>query len=129
MKIKLKHVLYATIPIALICVLVIFLLTNVPNPTSKYDNFAKCLTEKDVVMYGAYWCPHCTNQKNIFGESFKYVNYVECDARGENARPELCEQENIQSIPAWVIDGKQYVGEHSLQELGVLTGCVLPEGE
>ena len=44
----------------------------------KLDDFAKCLTQKSVVMYGAYWCPHCQAQKKLFGSSFKYVNYVEC---------------------------------------------------
>jgi hypothetical protein len=31
------------------------------STAGKYDNFAKCLTEKGVEMYGASWCSHCQN--------------------------------------------------------------------
>ncbi len=39
----------------------------------RYDGFAKCMASKQVKMYGAYWCPHCVEQKEIFGKSFRYV--------------------------------------------------------
>ena len=38
---------------------------------------AKHLTEEGAVMYGAYWCPHCSDQKQSFGKAFKYIQYVE----------------------------------------------------
>ena len=37
--------------------------------THKYDAFARCLKDRQVKMYGAYWCPHCAEQKEMFGES------------------------------------------------------------
>jgi uncharacterized membrane protein/glutaredoxin len=93
---------------------------------SKYDNFAKCLTEKGATLYGTYWCPHCANQKKLFGLSIKYVNYVECDPKGDNAKPELCEQNNIRGYPTWIINETHYEGEQSLERLSSLTGCSLP---
>jgi len=33
----------------------------------KYDAFAKCLASKQAKMYGLYWCPHCIDQKEMFG--------------------------------------------------------------
>ena len=45
----------------------------------KYDAFAKCLATKQTTMYGLYWCPHCIEQKEMFGDAFHYVPYVECD--------------------------------------------------
>ena len=42
----------------------------------KYDSFAKCLASKQAKMYGLYWCPHCIDQKEMFGEAFHYVPYV-----------------------------------------------------
>src|ERR1700694_373108 len=39
----------------------------------KHDAFARCLTERGVKMYGAWWCPHCVEQKEKFGASFEYV--------------------------------------------------------
>jgi len=96
------------------------------NPsTSQYDNFAKCLTQNGATLYGAYWCPHCVNQKNLFGSSLKYINYVECDSQGENAKPELCKQNNIAGYPTWIINGTHYEGEQSLQQLSSLIGCPL----
>ena len=29
----------------------------------KYDAFARCLSDRGVKMYGAWWCPHCKEQK------------------------------------------------------------------
>ena len=54
----------------------------------KYDSFARCLASKDAKMYGLYWCPHCAEQKEMFGAAFHNVNYVECaikDKPGELA--------------------------------------------
>ena len=45
------------------------------NKPGLYDNFAKCLTEKGAVMYGAMdWCKFTQAQKAMFGKSFKYIN-------------------------------------------------------
>ncbi len=45
--------------------------------------FARCLTDRQVKMYGAYWCPHCAEQKEMFGESFalRAVRRVRCGGR------------------------------------------------
>lgn len=91
----------------------------------KYDEFAKCLTEKGVVMYGAYWCPHCANQKNDFGSSWKYIKYVECDSRGDNGNPQLCKEKGITGYPTWFINGEYISGEVPFQTLSYLSGCGL----
>ena len=61
------------------------------------DAFAKCLTEKGLVMYGAEWCENCKIQEEAFGESFKYIKYVECP---ENTK--LCLDAGIQGYPTWI---------------------------
>lgn len=91
----------------------------------KLDNFAKCLTEKGAVMYGAFWCPHCENQKEVFGNSFQYVNYVECDPNGYNAQPWLCKEKQITGYPTWIINEQSFEGEQTLQKLSQLTNCEL----
>src|SRR6266700_8112952 len=45
---------------------------------STLDGFAQCLKDRGAKMYGAWWCPHCADQKEMFGFAFQYVNYVEC---------------------------------------------------
>lgn len=83
---------------------------------------ARHLTDTGAVMYGSYKCPHCLSQKRLFGDAFKYVNYVECHPRGENANPSLCITKGIMSYPTWEINGRFYVGMMSLQELAKLSG-------
>lgn len=97
----------------------------VKSEPGKYDEFAQCLTGKGVMIFGADWCSHCKNQKEIFGSSFQFVNYVECDSLGQNANPQLCAQHPIQGYPTWLINGKYYPGEQSLQTLSYLSGCSL----
>ena len=87
------------------------------------DNLAKCLTEKGAKMYGAYTCSHCQNQKNLFGEDFKYINYIECSEDGENANPSLCQQQEINTYPTWQINNQNYIGEKTLEQLKQLSGC------
>jgi glutaredoxin len=81
------------------------------------------LTEKGIKESGACWCPNCANQKNLFGKSFKYVTYVECDARGTNAQPQLCKENNIKGYPTWIINGTFVEGTQSLEELSRLSDC------
>lgn len=88
------------------------------------DDFARCLTSRKAVMYGAYWCPHCQNQKKLFGPSFGLVTYVECAAASGQAP--ACEEAGIKSYPTWVFDsGKQELGQLSLKELSDKTSCPL----
>ena len=96
-------------------------------PQEKIDEFAQCLTEKGAVMYGAFWCPHCANVKKMFGSSFRYVDYVECDPRGENEQSELCIEKDIQAYATFEFaDGSRLVGEPSFEELSQKTGCPVP---
>ena len=85
-----------------------------------YDSFAKCLTEKGAVMYGAYWCGHCKEQKEMFGDSFKYINYVEC-----TEKKQICEDAGIGGYPTWIIDGKSHEGVQPLSKLAGISQCKL----
>src|ERR1041385_8352379 len=53
------------------------------KPVSTLDSFAQCVSAKGARMYGAWWCPHCADQKELFGFAFQYVNYVECSPPGQ----------------------------------------------
>ena len=84
---------------------------------------AQYLTQQGVKMYGAYWCPHCQNQKQLFGkEASSQIDYVECDPSGKDPRPDLCQAAGIQGFPTWEIEGKLYQGEKTLAELADLSG-------
>lgn len=84
---------------------------------------AKHLASKGAVMYSAYWCPHCYEQKQLFGkEAFKEVGKVECDPKGVAPAPQKCVDAKIRAFPTWIINGKTYEGVQTLDELAQLTG-------
>ncbi len=92
---------------------------------------AQCLTEKGAKMYGAFWCPHCSEQKRVFGKKAEAaIPYNECDARGENPVTEECLALKVERYPTWIFgDGSRTVAVLSLSELAEKTGCELPEEE
>jgi len=95
------------------------------------DTFAQCLTEKGVKFYGAWWCPHCQNQKKLFGSSFRLINSIECAPPG-NTRDQLqvCKDAGIQGYPTWVFaDGSRQSGEMTFEALAEKTSCSLPVPE
>jgi hypothetical protein len=93
----------------------------------KYDAFAKCLATKDAKMYGLYWCPHCIEQKGEFGDSFHFVNYVECATKGTNELNPECKIAGVKEFPSWQFSGEQpKPGVLSMEALSDKTGCSLP---
>ena len=119
-----KKIIFLSLILIIISGLVYAGYYNSKKP-GEYDDFAKCLTEKNIKEYGAFWCPNCAEQKKLFGKSFKYVDYIECDPRGNNARPELCKEKGITGYPTWEIDGNFLQGVQSLNKLSEESGCEL----
>lgn len=101
--------------------LVLRWLSRPQKPEQNYDDFAKCLASKQLTMFGAYWCSHCQNEKKAFGDSFKYVPYVECTQETQK-----CIDAGVQSYPTWITaDGQKYVGEQGLSGLSKISSCPL----
>ena len=95
-------------------------------PNEIKAQFAKCLSEKGVTMFGAYWCSHCQQQKKMFGKAWDEVNYVECSLPGGKAQTEICKQAGIQSYPTWEFaPGDRLSGSLSFEQLGAKSGCAL----
>lgn len=83
---------------------------------------AQHLSENEITMYGAYWCPHCYEQKALFGkEAFAEIDYIECDPEGEKAQPQACQAAGVRSYPSWEIDGQLQPGRIPLEELAELS--------
>lgn len=92
----------------------------------RFDAFAKCLASKPTKMYGAYWCPHCADQKEMFASSFQYVPYVECGVPGSRDEAQVCKDASIKHFPTWEFaGGERQEGTLALQALGAKTGCSL----
>lgn len=97
--------------------------SDAPSP---YDAFAQCLSNSGVTMYGAWWCSHCENQKELFGDAFDQVNYVECSTAARTMN-QTCQDAGIQGYPTWEFsDGSRASGEQSLETLSQKSGCALP---
>jgi len=101
-----------------------FLLTGCNDgatTTNNVDDFAKCITTAGAKMYGTEACPHCQNQKALFGESFQYITYVDC-----MKTPNECQ--GIDRVPTWEFkDGTKEVREKTFEELAEKTKCELPK--
>lgn len=89
------------------------------------QTLAECLTDNEVAMYGAYWCPYCANQKRDFGKAWKAITYVECAQPGNpRAMSKECKDAGIEGYPTWVFpDGTRLSGYRELDELAEAAGC------
>ncbi len=93
--------------------------------TVSLEEFAQCLTDKGVKLYGAFWCPHCNNQKQAFKEGLANLTYVEC-ALPEGGQTQACKEAGIRAYPTWIFqNGKRVEGELSLERISQLSGCPL----
>ena len=98
------------------------------SPQDMLAEFARCLTEQGVVMYGSSKCPACRAQRKIFGESFQYIQEVECDPHAVKTQVDRCLAKKIKKVPTWIIerDGKEYGRLESyqlLEDISEFAGC------
>ena len=91
---------------------------NVISGPGEYDSFAQCLTDAGVVMYGTDWCSYCQRQKDLFGNSFRLIESVDCDRNRQE-----CVVAGVTGFPTWKINGQLYPGLQSLERLSELTSC------
>jgi len=76
------------------------------------------LSKINAKFYGASWCPHCAEQKEMFGSSVKRLPYVECSPGGPGTpQAAVCNSAGVESYPTWTINGQRYVGTQTLEGL------------
>jgi len=90
-----------------------------PGPEDPWvSGLAVHLTQSGAKFYGAYWCPHCVEQKELFGASEKRLPYIECSPAGPSApQATECKEKDIKGYPTWIINGTRYTGLLSLDTL------------
>ena len=113
-----KYLLVFAVIIAVVLIAITFYIRS--NKQGSYDNFAKCLSEKNVVVYGNDFCQYTGKQLNMFGNSEKYLNYVKCANNKE-----LCDNKQIKITPTWEINGKMIEGIQSFEKLAETSACKL----
>lgn len=91
-----------------------------------YADLARCLSEKDVKFYGAFWCPACAQQKALFEGSAKQLPYVECSLPNRQQN-DLCTEAEITNYPVWEFNGNYRCSSVTgVEVLAHLADCALP---
>ncbi len=112
--------------VILVVGLVGFFIYNSNRP-GELDDFALCLKDKGLKFYGAFWCPHCQNQKKMFGRSERMLPYIECSTPDGKNQLQFCNDAGIKGYPTWEYpDGSRDEGEIPLDRLAEKSGCQLP---
>ncbi|KAI7731069.1 hypothetical protein M8C21_027055 [Ambrosia artemisiifolia] len=101
--------------------------TEIKAPSSPLAlKLATHLRSVGAKMYGAFWCSHCLEQKEMFGrEAAKLLDYVECFPDGFQTGTDLskeCKKIKIEGFPMWVINGQVYKGLQDFAELAKASG-------
>jgi len=97
-----------------------------PSKPGQYDTFATCLGEQGAIFYGAFWCPHCRDQKALFGRSASKLPYIECSTPDGQGQTPKCTELGIESYPTWEFaDGERVGGVLTLETLAERTSCPL----
>ena len=120
--------------VAIICVVVVALLIGIgiygggpsEEARAEYETFSQCLADNGATFYGAFWCPHCGDQKELL-ENAASIPYVECSTPDRRGQTQECVDAGIESYPTWEFaDGERLTGTQSLETLAEQTGCALP---
>lgn len=95
----------------------------IASSTPEAIALAEHLSGSGAAMYSAYWCPHCHEQKELFGkQATAKLKVIECAPDGRNSQKALCDSKKIEGFPTWEIDGKLEVGVKPLAKLAQLSG-------
>ncbi len=94
-----------------------------PGP---YDALAQCIGNSGAKYYGAFWCPRCQEQKQVFSKSAKYLPYVECSTPDQKGQLPVCNEAGITTYPTWIFaDGTKEAGVKTPQYLAEKTTCAI----
>ena len=82
------------------------------------------LAASGAAFYGASWCPHCQQQKAMFGASADRLPYVECSPGGPEAPVAgACLDAGVKVYPTWVfVNGERLTGLQSTSDLARQVG-------
>lgn len=94
-----------------------------PAEDPKLKALATHLDETGAKFYGAYWCPNCNEQKELFGASADRLPYVECTPDGRNGvMAFVCVSKEIEGYPTWIINDRRHQGVLQPEQLARYSG-------
>jgi thiol-disulfide isomerase/thioredoxin len=120
----LSYILMITGAAILLAVGLSFLNDSESTGSHEYDELASCMADKGVKFYGAFWCPHCMDQKKAFGAASKLLPYVECSTPDSQGQTQVCIDAKVESYPTWEFaDGTRKSAVLTPSQLAELSGC------
>jgi uncharacterized membrane protein len=124
-----RPLLTKAVPVAGVAVLLLHLyysgvLGEPPAPEDPLvSTLAEHLNKTGAKFYGASWCPHCQDQKKLFGASAGRLPYVECSPGGrQGPLARACQTARIETYPTWIIKGLRHEGVLTLKQLSDYSG-------
>jgi uncharacterized membrane protein/glutaredoxin len=122
----------APVPVILILILHLGYSGVIGTPAAPEDPYlrglAEHLTNTGAKFYGAYWCPHCQDQKKFFGAAARRLPYIECSPDGmKRPQAQVCNEAGVNGYPTWFINGKKVDGTVLIpRQLAELSGFAAP---
>ena len=106
--------------------------TQTEEVTGEYDTFAQCLYDSGMRMYGSQTCSFCERQRQLFGDSSRFIQEIECDPRNPDSEYERCIKKDISRTPTWIFEDEKgedvyrfESGVQSLEDLSEISKCPL----
>ena len=100
---------------------IVYVPARVKRESSEQDILlARALQKSGATMFGTYWCPHTSRQKELFGrQAWEMIPYVECAPQGWKAKPAVCLAQKVDGYPTWVFTktGQRLSGERPLEQI------------
>ncbi|MEO1616327.1 MAG: tandem-95 repeat protein [Planctomycetota bacterium] len=91
--------------------------------------FAKDIAATNTTFFGAYWCPACTQQKQLFQDGADFLPFIEVTGPDRTIN-QIGIDNNITVYPTWVFpDNTRASGVLSLEEISQRTGVPIPTSE
>lgn len=84
----------------------------------KYDDFVSCASSRGLILFGSDKCEYCSVLRSSLAESFMLVNYIDCSSDQTRCI-------GVMEYPTWNYNGQYIRGNFSLEEIGIITKCVL----
>lgn len=118
---KKKSILIYTGIVLTLSLLVYF---SIKHPSEDFsekekEKLAKCLTEKEIYLYGSVNCPNCEIQKEKFGSAVEFITYINCYFERD-----LCSRySDKKTYPFWGMGDSIIKGPIPLKKLKEKTGC------
>ena len=109
---------WLTIIIIVAVVVIAIIIIKYPTTAQNIDCDATCCIGENSVIVALKSCGACNKQKELFGDSAEDLNIVYCEDDNQ-----FCIDNDIRSVPTWIINNEKYVGVQSIDKLKELTGC------